>query len=85
MVVEYMRMGKSPEQACLAVCERIVDHARAHGLKSKYDKPTFNVKFYAIDKAGNFGSAGIKGPYQYSVCDKHGNRHEHGAFLFSYK
>ena len=35
MVVEYMRMGKSPEEACLAVCKRIVDHANAQVLKDK--------------------------------------------------
>lgn len=82
MVVEYMRMGKSPEEASLAVCQRIVDHARAHGLKDKDGMPNFNVKFYAINKAGQFGSAAIKGPYQYSICDKKGNRHLEGAFLY---
>jgi N4-(beta-N-acetylglucosaminyl)-L-asparaginase len=82
MVVEYMRMGKSPEEACLEVCRRIVDHARAHGLKDAAGRPTFNVKFYAINKAGQFGSAAIKGPYKYSICDKNGNRHMEGAYLF---
>jgi len=82
MVVEYMRMGKSPEEASLAVCQRIVDHARAHGLKDKDGMPNFNVKFYAINKAGQFGSAAIKGPYKYSVCDKDGNRHLEGAFIY---
>ena len=81
MVVEYMRMGKSPEEACLAVCRRIVNHARAHGLKDKDGKVTFNVEFYAINKAGHFGSAAIKGPYEYSICDKNGNRHMNGAYL----
>jgi N4-(beta-N-acetylglucosaminyl)-L-asparaginase len=85
MVVEYMRMGKSPEEACLAVCKRIVDHARTHGLKDADGQPTFNVKFYAINKAGQFGSAAIKGPYKYSVCDKKGNRHITGAYLFEDK
>jgi N4-(beta-N-acetylglucosaminyl)-L-asparaginase len=84
MVVEYMRMRKSPEEACLSVCQRIVDHAKAHGLKNKQGHPKFNVKFYAINKAGEFGSAAIKGPYEYSVCDKNGNRHEQGAFLYEY-
>jgi N4-(beta-N-acetylglucosaminyl)-L-asparaginase len=85
MVVEYMRMGKSPEEACLAVCQRIVNHARAHGLKDKDGKVTFNVEFYAINKAGQFGSAAIKGPYEYSVCDKNGNRHMNGVYLFENK
>ena len=82
MVVEYMRMGKSPEEACLEVCKRIVNHARAYGLKNDQGHPTFNVKFYAISKNGTSGSGAIKGPYKYSLCDKQGNRHLDGAFLY---
>ena len=82
MVVEYMRMGKSPEEACLEVCKRIVNHARAYGLKDGQGNPTFNVKFYAISKDGRYGSAAVKGPFKYSVCDKQGNRHLEGAYLF---
>jgi len=85
MVVEYMRMGQSPEKACLSVCERIVNHAKARFLKDENDTPNFNVKFYAINKKGEFGSAAIKGPYQYSVCDTKGARLEDGAFLMKYK
>ena len=81
MVVEYMRMGKSPEEACLLVCQRIVDHAKARSLKDSNGKPTFNVKFYAINKKGVFGSAAIKGPYKYCICNTNGARHEEGAFL----
>ena len=53
MVVEYMRMNKSPEEACILVCQRIVDHANARFLKEKNGKPNFNVKFYAINKKEN--------------------------------
>jgi N4-(beta-N-acetylglucosaminyl)-L-asparaginase len=81
MAVEYMRMGQSPEEACLSTCKRIVDHAKAGFLKDEKGIPTFNVKFYAINKKGEYGSAAIKGPYKYSVCDARGARHEQGAFL----
>jgi len=81
MVVEFMRMGQSPEEACLSICKRIVDHAKARFLKNDYNEPNFNVKFYAINKRGVFGSAAIKGPYKYSVCTIEGARHEEGAFL----
>lgn len=84
MVVEYMRMGKSPEEACLLICRRIVDHAKARFLKDAEGKPNFNVKFYAINKKGNFGSAAIKGPYKYCVCNADGSRHEEGAYLIKY-
>ena len=82
MVVEYMRMGKLPAEACLAVCKRIVDHAEARLLKNSMGQPDFNVKFYAINKSGTYGSAAIKGPYKFSICDAHGARLEEGAYLF---
>jgi hypothetical protein len=63
------------------VCQRIVDHAKARFLKDSNGKPTFNVKFYAINKKGEFGSAAIKGPYKYCLCDTNGARHEEGAYL----
>jgi N4-(beta-N-acetylglucosaminyl)-L-asparaginase len=85
LTVEFMRMGQSPEEACLSTCKRIVDHAQARFLKDKKGKPTFNVKFYAINKKGEFGSAAIKGPYKYSVCDAKGPRHEEGAYLIKYE
>jgi N4-(beta-N-acetylglucosaminyl)-L-asparaginase len=81
MVVEFMRMGQTPEEACLSICKRIVDHAKARFLKDSEGRPNFNVKFYAINKNGQFGSAAIKGPYKYSVCDPKGPRHEEGAYL----
>jgi N4-(beta-N-acetylglucosaminyl)-L-asparaginase len=85
MVIEFMRMGQSPQEACLSICKRIVDHARARYLKNKQGEPNFNVKFYAINKNGNYGSAAIKGPYKYAVCDASGPRHEEGAFLMKYE
>jgi N4-(beta-N-acetylglucosaminyl)-L-asparaginase len=85
MVVEYMRMGQSPEEACLSVCHRIVNHAKARFLKDENGIPNFNVKFYALNKMGEFGSAAIKGPYKYAVCDAKGARLEEGAFLMKSK
>ena len=85
MVVEFMRMGQSPEEACLSMCKRIVEHARSRFLKDKNGKPNFNVKFYAINKMGEFGSAAIKGPYNYSVCDSEGTKLKEGAFLMKNK
>ena len=84
MVVEYMRMGQSPQEACLSVCHRIVNHAKARFLKDENGIPNFNVKFYALNKRGEFGSAAIKGPYKFSVCDANGARLEEGEFLMKY-
>ncbi len=59
MVVEHMRGGASPEEACLRVCERIVAHNKLDRLKDADGRPNFNVKFYAISAAGKFGSAAV--------------------------
>jgi N4-(beta-N-acetylglucosaminyl)-L-asparaginase len=59
MAVEFMRMGKSPEEACLEVCQRIVSHTRLPHLLKENGKPNFNVHFYAVNKTGQYGAAGI--------------------------
>jgi N4-(beta-N-acetylglucosaminyl)-L-asparaginase len=83
MVVEYMRMGKSVQEACLLMCRRIVEKAKTNAKPyNVVDKPDFDVKFYAINKQGEYGAAGIKGPFKFSVCDERGNRNEEGIYLY---
>ena len=53
--VEQMRAGKSPQEACEAVCQRIID---INGGKNKVD---FNDKMIAINKNGEVGCAEIRG------------------------
>ena len=59
-VVEMMRAGTKPEDACKKVVERIVkrDVERAKGLQ---------VGFLAIDKKGRFGAYAIHKGFTYSV------------------
>lgn len=59
-VVEMMRNGAKPEEACKKVVERIVkrDEARAKGLQ---------VGFLALDKKGRFGAYAIHKGFTYSV------------------
>jgi len=59
MVVEFMRQGKSPEEACLLACKRIVNQTKMKRLLDDDGKPNFDVRFYAINKRGEFGSASI--------------------------
>jgi N4-(beta-N-acetylglucosaminyl)-L-asparaginase len=59
MIVEYMRQGKSPEEACLMACKRIVEHNKMRRTKNDDGRPNFDVKFYALNKRGEFGSASI--------------------------
>ena len=53
--VEYMRNGMSPQEACEAVCKRIID---INGGSSKVD---FNDKIVALSKDGEVGCAAIQG------------------------
>jgi N4-(beta-N-acetylglucosaminyl)-L-asparaginase len=84
-VVEFMRAGQSPEQACLSALQRIVDHNYAARLKREDGRPNFDVKFYALNKKGQFGSAAIWSGAKFAVRDKQGNRHEKCAYLFERK
>ncbi|MCH7703358.1 MAG: isoaspartyl peptidase/L-asparaginase, partial [Planctomycetes bacterium] len=58
-VVEAMRGGLDPTEACLAVLKRMVDHNRQPHLRRKDGRPTFQVIMYALAKDGRFGAAGI--------------------------
>jgi len=82
MVVEYMNMGKSPEEACLKMCKRILNHQKNSNVFSNDNLPDFNVSFYAINKYGEYGSASINGPVEFSICDQNGARLEKGTYLF---
>lgn len=69
-VVELMRQGKSPEAACLATLERVVGNTRLAYLKDEAGRPKNNLLLYAVNRAGEVGSAAIwsgEGS-KYSVC-----------------
>lgn len=85
MVVEFMRNGKSPVDACLAACQRIVDHTKLPELLNKDGKPNFNVKFYAVNKRGEYGSAAIYSGGTFWIADAKGARLEEMAYLFKNK
>ncbi|MGE0760653.1 MAG: N(4)-(beta-N-acetylglucosaminyl)-L-asparaginase, partial [Pirellulaceae bacterium] len=82
LIVELMRQGKTPEQACLEVCQRIVEHTRMKRLKRRDGRPDFNVSFYAINKQGAFGAASIFGGTKYTVHDGTAARTLDCAFLY---
>ena len=89
-VVEFMRQGKSPEEAALKTLERIVALARenrdARGL------PKFNTVFYAVNKRGQYAGASVyDGTYgatgkfsraQFALADRSGARLLETAYLY---
>lgn len=60
LVVEMMRMGKTPLEACKIAIERIV---KINPTKAK----DFQVGFIAINKAGEYGAFSIHTGFSYSV------------------
>lgn len=60
LVVEMMRLGKSPEEACRMAIERLV---KINPEKAK----GFQVGFIAINKLGEYGAFSINKGFSYSV------------------
>lgn len=60
LIVERMRMGDSPTEACLEACQRIADHTRIERLLNEDGTPNFNVRFYAVSKDGQVGGAELR-------------------------
>lgn len=81
MIVEFMRQGKSPEEACLMACQRIIDHTKMKRLQNAEGKPNFNVSFYAINKRGEHGSASLWQGGTYCLHDGTTNKKYDSAYL----
>jgi N4-(beta-N-acetylglucosaminyl)-L-asparaginase len=81
LVVEEMGRGKTPTDACVAVCRRIVDRTKVHYLW-RDGRPAFNVNFYAVNKRGEFGCASILSGSQYAVHNEDGPRYMDAAYLY---
>lgn len=82
LVVEFMRQGKTPEQACLDACKRIADHNKMRRLKRDDGKPDFNVNFYANNKKGEFGAAAIWSGSKFTLHDGTSARMLDCAYLY---
>jgi N4-(beta-N-acetylglucosaminyl)-L-asparaginase len=65
MIVEFMRQGKTPEQACKLAIERLV---AINPAKAK----NFQVGFIAINKAGIVGAYAVNPGFVYSLTPEAG-------------
>ena len=88
LTVEMMRQGKHPRDACLMTLERIARTTREKRLRDANGRPAFNIIFYAVNKAGQYGGASMYAftttgkRRQFAVADAAGARREDCAFLF---
>jgi len=81
-IVEAMRQGRSPVEACLAALRRIVETTTEARLKRPDGTPKFDVKFYAIAKDGRFGAASMWSGARFAVFADGRNRLEDCASLY---
>lgn len=86
LVVERMRAGDTPQEACLYALRRVAEQAqrgaRWQPALWKDGRPNFGLTFYAVRKDGLFGSANMLRPATYAVADKDGARLETCAVAF---
>ena len=73
-IVEAMRRGAHPKDAAIAALRQIVDDTIAPALLNARGYPNFNVKFYAVNAAGECAGAALYGgdAVRYAVCTEHG-------------
>jgi N4-(beta-N-acetylglucosaminyl)-L-asparaginase len=62
LVVELMRQGRSPRDACREAVTRILRRKVAH-------EPDFQVGFLAVSKAGEVGAWAVQKGFSYACCD----------------
>jgi N4-(beta-N-acetylglucosaminyl)-L-asparaginase len=91
LVVESMRQGASPTEACIKALERTVEMTEDR-LLDRHGRPRFGLSFYAVSKAGQYGSATMYEPTEqqkerggglFSVADRGGARLEPMSYLYS--
>jgi N4-(beta-N-acetylglucosaminyl)-L-asparaginase len=66
LIVELMRQGRAPQEACREAIGRIV--------KKNANWRQVQVGYLAIDRAGRVGAMGIHAGFQFAVMDATGNR-----------
>lgn len=65
-VVELMRQGHSPQEACKLAVDRVIKK----DLKKKYED--LQIGFLALDVHGNYGGYSVQEGFQMAVTDKEG-------------
>jgi N4-(beta-N-acetylglucosaminyl)-L-asparaginase len=62
LVVELMRQGRSPRDACREAVQRIL-------RRNVSRDPDFQVGFLAVNKAGEVGAWAVQKGFSYACCD----------------
>ena len=73
LIVEMMRQGMSPDQACMRTIDRVLAMTERRLLDER-GRPLFDLQFYALAKDGRFGSATAYEGGNFAVADSQGAR-----------
>lgn len=68
LVVELMRGGLTPEQACQETLKRVARHTEKR-LRNAKGEPNYGLKLYALRKDGLVGGASLRGKGEMTVHD----------------
>ncbi|MCA9256010.1 MAG: N(4)-(beta-N-acetylglucosaminyl)-L-asparaginase, partial [Phycisphaerales bacterium] len=80
-IVDEMRRGASPEEACRIVLERIADRTEPR-LRRKDGRPDYDLKFYALAKSGAYAAVSMWSGAKFAVHDGTEARREEMAYLY---
>jgi len=85
-VVEFMRKGYSPQEACLQILKKIAEKSKFQPhLLNEEGQPHFDLEFYALNKKGEYGAAAMWGEEKFAVHDGQENKLVEMAYLFKRK
>jgi len=82
LIVEFMRQGMAPDEACMKTIDRVIAMTERRLLDER-GRPLFDLQFYALAKDGRFGSATAYEGARFSVADSQGARLLPMPFKFS--
>jgi N4-(beta-N-acetylglucosaminyl)-L-asparaginase len=80
-MVDLMRQGMAPQQACLKALERVVATTEKR-LLDPNGRPRFGLQYYAVAKDGSYGGATMYPGAKFAVADAGGARLEECVALF---
>ncbi len=85
-VVDFIRRGYSPEEACLQTLKRIAEKSKLQPqLLNDDGLPRFGLVFYAINKKGEYGAASMWSGRKFAVHDGKENKLLESAYLYKRK
>ena len=81
LAVEFMRQGMNPLEAGMAVLERVAEKCEPR-LRDEKGRPAFGLKFYLVNKKGEYAGVSMWSDARFAVADAEGARLEDCAYLY---